>query len=123
MLQFARDGVVNIAGLDISSDVLEETERLVKEQFPAVSFLSLVGDLTQADKIEFAINTVVEKFGRLDYAVNNAGIGQPLGVTGETAPEDFDKVIGVNMKGLWNCERFELGHMMKQSPLTLNPSV
>lgn len=66
---------------------------------------------------------MVEKFGRLDYAVNNAGIGQPLGVTAKTTPEDFDKVVGVNMKGLWHCERFELEQMMKQTPLTPDPAV
>ncbi|KAJ9132414.1 oxidoreductase [Pleurostoma richardsiae] len=116
ILQFARDGVLKIAGLDISSTSLEETQRAL-EKFPTVSFLSLVADLRNSEDVKLAIQTTIEKFGRLDYAVNNAGIGQPLGLTADTSVEDFDKVLSVNLKGVWLCERLELQQMVLQTPL------
>lgn len=83
-------------------------------------FLPLIADLTKNDKVKTAINTVVEKLGRIDYAVNNAGIGQPDATTPDTTAEDFDRVLGVNLKGVWHCERLQLDQMVTQDPL---PSV
>jgi NAD(P)-dependent dehydrogenase (short-subunit alcohol dehydrogenase family) len=120
IMQFARDGVLKIAGLDIKGDAIAETETMVKKECPAISFLSIVADLTKIGQVEDAIRRVVDRFGRLDYAVNNAGVGQVLLPTAETDPEEFDKVIGVNLKGVWHCERFELRQMATQDPL---PSV
>ncbi|POR38190.1 Uncharacterized protein TPAR_01609 [Tolypocladium paradoxum] len=116
-LQFARDGVLKIAGVDISAEALEGTRESLSFQFPNVSFLSLVTDLLQANQVKEAVERTLSEFNRLDYAVNNAGIGQTLGLTADTTPEEFDKVIGVNLKGLWHCERLELQHMVSQSPL------
>lgn len=120
ILQFARDGILKIAGLDIAPTGLEETRRSLEEQFPAVSFLPLVVDLTNDGQVKLAVQATVEKFGRLDYAVNNAGIGQPLNLTADTPLEDFDRILAVNVKGVWLCERLELAQMVGQSPL---PSV
>lgn len=61
-----------------------------------------------------AIHLTVSTFGRLDYAVNNAGIGQPLATTADTVLHDFDKVMAVNVKGVWLAEKFELQQMLKQ---------
>ncbi len=56
---------------------------------------------------------IEKEFGRLDYAVNNAGIGG-LAVELHKYPEKvFDKLLAVNIKGLWNCMRFEIPLMLK----------
>ncbi|KAH8901187.1 NAD(P)-binding protein [Thozetella sp. PMI_491] len=120
VLQFARDGMLKIAGVDVSAKGLEETSHLLKSQFPAVTFLPLVADITAADEVDSAVAKTVAELGRLDYGINNAGVGQKLSLTHETSPEDFDRVIGVNLRGLWNCERAELQRMMAQEAL---PSV
>lgn len=117
ILQFARDGVSKIAGLDISSDAIAESEKAMRQEFPGVKFLSIVADLTKIDQVQNAIQLVVKMFGRLDHAVNNAGIGQVLLPTAETSDSEFDKVMNVNLKGLWHCEKFELAQMEKQDPL------
>lgn len=56
-------------------------------------------------------------FGRIDYAVNCAGILGGGQRSTETTSEAFDHVNGVNYKGCWLCSRAELRHMLKQQPL------
>lgn len=105
------------AALDISTEALAESERAVKETFPSVSFLALTTDITKLEQVEDAFSKTIAQFGRLDYAVNNAGIGQALLPTDSIAPTEYDRVMDVNLKGLWHCEKFELQHMLKQEPL------
>lgn len=59
----------------------------------------------------------VEKFGRIDYAVNNAAIAAPFKGTSDSLTSDFDRVLGVNLRGLWFCQREELKIMLAQEPL------
>lgn len=59
------------------------------------------------------INTVAE-FGRLDAAYNNAGVQNVLAETADTTREDYDRVMGINLLGVWSCMKFELEHMRKQ---------
>ncbi|PKS08143.1 hypothetical protein jhhlp_005419 [Lomentospora prolificans] len=118
ILQFARDGVRKIASLDISEPALENTKQTVTKEFSESDFLSLVVDLNDDAQIGAAFKQVVENFGQIDFAVVNAGIGQPLKVTSELSFEDFDKVLGViSLKGVWAWERLELAQMEKQEPL------
>lgn len=115
-LQFAQDGVKQISGLDISESALNETAAALRESFPDVFFHRVVADLTREEAVQKAIQDTVLKFGRIDYAVNSAGIGQPLKPTSETGSADFDKVMAVNMKGVFLCEKYELLQMEKQEP-------
>lgn len=82
-----------------------------------MEFLPLALDLTQESEVESAIQKTVAKFGRIDYAINNAGIGQPLKPTSETDVADFEKVMAVNLKGVFLCEKHELRQMEKQEPV------
>lgn len=117
MLQFARDGATKIAGLDISAKGLDATELELQQQFPGVQFLKLVSDLSSEEQVEEAIQKTVTTFGRLDYAVNNAAIASPFKMTHESTTADFDRVLGINLRGTWFCERAELRQMLKQEPL------
>lgn len=120
VLQFAHDGVLNITGLDVSAGAIAETEGCLRDQFPAVEFLPVVADITQFDQVQGAIQRTVQKFGRLDHAVNNAAITQALLRTTDTPGDEFDKVLGVNVKGLWHCERAEIKQMLAQDTLPTN---
>lgn len=117
ILQFARDGVSMIAGLDIMPEATAESEKLMNLEFPKVKFLPIIADLTQIDQVRNAIELTVKVFGRIDHAVNNACIGQSLLPTAVTSEDEFEKVINVNLKGVWHCEKFELEQMMKQDAL------
>lgn len=60
------------------------------------------------------IEKTVATYGRLDYAFNNAGIEGAMAPTQECTEENWDKTIGVNLKGVWLCMKYELPHMLKQ---------
>ena len=56
----------------------------------------------------------VAAFGRLDAAYNNAGVQNVLAETADTTREDYDRVMGINLRGEWSCMKFELRQMRKQ---------
>jgi NAD(P)-dependent dehydrogenase (short-subunit alcohol dehydrogenase family) len=74
--------------------------------------MAVRADVAVADDCRAVVDLAVDRFGRLDGAFNNAGIDGPL-VPAADYPEDaFDDVIAVNLKGVWNCMRFEIPAML-----------
>ncbi len=71
-------------------------------------------DVTDDAQVEAMVAKSVETFGRLDAAYNNAGVQNVLAETADTTREDYDRVIGVNLRGEWSCMKFELQQMRKQ---------
>lgn len=61
--------------------------------------------------------SVVERLGRIDYAVNSAGVGGHNSISTETSTDTYDRVTSVNQRGLWLCSRSQLSQMLKQKPL------
>lgn len=107
---FARQGVKVV----IASRGITRGEQAAHEICAAGGeALFLQTDVSQAEQVEALVTTVVKTFGRLDYACNNAGTGL-FALTAEVSEEDFDYVIGVNLKGVWLCMKYELQHMLKQ---------
>lgn len=82
-----------------------------------MEFLPIVADMSNEAEIKAAFQQVVSKFGRIDYAVNNAAIASPFVTTGDAELKDFDRIQNINLRGTWLCEREELKQMMKQEPL------
>ncbi|OCL14886.1 NAD(P)-binding protein [Glonium stellatum] len=117
VLQFARDGVTRISAVDISRASLQETADIVAAQFPAVEFLQNLADVTDEESVKTIFENTITRFGRIDYAVNNAAIGSPLLPTSEALSSDYDRVLTINLKGTWLCERSQLKIMAGQSPL------
>ena len=73
----------------------------------------VVGDVTSGADVARMVDATVDAYGRLDGAFNNAGIGQ-VGLLHEVSEEDFDRVMEVNVKGVWLCLREELRVMRAQ---------
>jgi NAD(P)-dependent dehydrogenase (short-subunit alcohol dehydrogenase family) len=115
-LGLARHGVRKIAGLDLNAEALEGTAGALFKASPEVEFIPLKVDLTSEEAVSASIATAANRFGRIDFAINVAGIGQPLAATGETASSDFDKVMNVNFRAAWLCEKYELQQMNQQEP-------
>ncbi len=107
---FAREGA-RIVVVDIEAGGGEETVRLIKEAGGDAIFVKC--DVTKAMEVKAAIKKTVDTYGRLDCAFNNAGIGIP-GTTVECSEEDWDRVLGVNLKGVWLCMKYELSQMLIQ---------
>lgn len=81
--------------------------------------ISLAGDVTDEAAVEAMIQDAVTAYGRLDCAFNNAGIAPyQVGATGQKTAEwseaSFDRMIAVNLKGVWLCMKHELRHMQDQ---------
>ena len=71
-------------------------------------------DVTQAIQVEAMIKRVIETYGRLDYAFNNAGSGGRGGWIAELDEADWDKTIAGFLKSVWLCMKFEITEMLKQ---------
>lgn len=71
-------------------------------------------DVTQAAQVEALVGEAVKTYGGLDCAFNNAGIGGTGASTTDYAEEDWDRLIGVNLKGVWLCLKYELQQMLRQ---------
>ena len=110
-LVFAREGA-KVAVADIVVEGGEETVRMVKEAAGEAFFIK--ADVSNAAEVEAMVNTVVDTYGRIDCAYNNAGIEGQLASTDEYPEDMFDKVIGINLTGVWLCMKYELPHMLKQ---------
>jgi NAD(P)-dependent dehydrogenase (short-subunit alcohol dehydrogenase family) len=116
-LIFAREGA-RIAVADANEEAARETVALVNAA--GGQAMSLGGDVTDAAKVQAMIQTVVSAYGRLDCAFNNAGIaGFQVDAAGkrthEWPDEGVDRMLAVNLKGVWLCMKHEIIQMLKQS--------
>ena len=71
-------------------------------------------DVTNSANIQQAIAATVAQFGRLDVALNNAGIGEGFFSFLETSEESFQRIINVNLTGVFTCMKYELAQFMRQ---------
>ena len=76
--------------------------------------LAIRCDVSDDAQVAAMVAQTVAAFGRLDVAFNNAGVQNILAETADTTPEDYDRVMGINLRGVWSCMKFELQHMRKQ---------
>lgn len=107
--EFAKAGAVTILSdvLDISKQVNE----LIDSGYRAIPYRC---DVSNEKQVNNMINHIVETFGRLDCAFNNAGIQTPQKPMAEISSEELDRTIAVDLKGVWNCMKFEIEQMLKQ---------
>ena len=71
-------------------------------------------DVSDDAQVEAMVEKTVATFGQLDAAYNNAGIQNVLAETADSTREDYDRVMGINLRGVWSCMKFELRQMRKQ---------
>ena len=107
---FARAGArVVIADRDAERGAV--TARELHEIGPEVLFVPT--DMADAKAVADLIGAVERRFGRLDYACNNAGIEGEQGPTADCTLENFDRVIAVNLRGVFLCMKYEIPLLLK----------
>jgi NAD(P)-dependent dehydrogenase (short-subunit alcohol dehydrogenase family) len=112
-LAFAREGA-RVAVADVAIEDARETVAQVNAA--GGQAISLPGEVTRDTEVRAMIQAVLDAYGRLDCAFNNAGIAgwhvEAAGKkTAEWSEEAFDRMIAVNLKGVWLCMRHELPQM------------
>lgn len=76
--------------------------------------LAIRCDVADDAQVEAMVQQTVAAFGRLDAAYNNAGIQNILAETADSSRNDYDRVMAVNLRGVWSCMKFELQQMRRQ---------
>jgi len=109
--KFAQEGAKVIVA-DIVEEGGNETVRLIREAGGEATFVKT--DVSQAKEVEALVSRTVEIYGRLDCAHNNAGIEGNVAPIAEYSEADFDRVISINLKGVWLCMKYEVIQLLKQ---------
>lgn len=111
-LAYAREGA-KVVVADLNEKTGEETAQLVNKNGGEAVFIKT--DVTKSADVEAMVQKAVDAFGRLDYAFNNAGYLPPGNIDNllEMSEEDWDKIQGVNLKGVWLCLKYEIPQMLK----------
>jgi NAD(P)-dependent dehydrogenase (short-subunit alcohol dehydrogenase family) len=69
-------------------------------------------DVRREAEMQVLFDTAVARLGRVDIALNNAGVEGPFGATQDLSSDDFDRIIGVNLKGMWLGMKLQIPHML-----------
>lgn len=109
---FAREGA-RVAILDRNPDLLTEAGAALTEM--GADVLTIDTDVVDSDSVEGAHRRVIERFGGIDVGFNNAGIITASRAIEDTSEEDFDRVIAVDLKGLWLTVRAQVRHMRERN--------
>jgi len=108
-LLFAQSGAkVVIGDVDPAGD---ETIKAIKRDGGEAIFVQT--DVTNDGDVKSLIATAVKTYGALHFAFNNAGIGPPMGTLAETDESTFDRILAVDLKGVFLCMKHEIAHMLQ----------
>ena len=113
---FAGEGA-KVVIADISVNGGEETVHMINEEGGEAIFIKT--DVSQQSEVEALFLKTIEKYGRIDCAFNNAGIGQAPSLTAEYNKDTWDSIVGTNLSSIWLCMRYEIPQMIKQGAGTI----
>jgi NAD(P)-dependent dehydrogenase (short-subunit alcohol dehydrogenase family) len=91
---------------------VEETAQLVKDAGSDSIFVKT--DVANEDDVKALVDKTVKEYDRLDYAVNNAGFDEAETSLIEETSSDFDKIMNINVRGVWLCMKYEIPQMIQQ---------
>lgn len=109
-LAFAKLGA-KVAVSDVDVEGGNDTVEMIKEARGEATFIE--ADVSKSAEVEAMINQVIQVYGRLDCAHNNAGIEGIQAITADYLEEDWDQVMEVNLKGVWLCMKYEIRKMLE----------
>ncbi|MCK2056597.1 SDR family oxidoreductase [Methylobacterium sp. 37f] len=109
-LAFAKAGsAVTVA--DVSEEGNLQTARLIEEAGGRV--LAVRCDVSKSEDVKAALDRTIETFGKLDFAFNNAGIEQPVASVSEIEDEDFDRLVAINLRGMFLCLKHQVPLLLR----------
>lgn len=118
-IAFAREGA-EVMICDVNEEIGVAAAREITEEGSQCYFIK--ADVSKAADVADLVSHTVETFGRLDYACNNAGIEGEHVSTVECSEENWDRVIDINLKGVWLCMKYEIPQILKQGGAIVNLS-
>jgi len=100
----------------VLADVREELAKNEAKKLTDVGYHAIAVQCDVSDDAQVAamVERTVAQFGRLDAAFNNAGVMAHIAPTAESTREEWDRVIGINLRGVWSCMKYELRQMERQ---------
>ena len=110
-LKFASEGG-KVVIADVDMDGSELTKAMI-EQIGGQA-ICVRTDVTQAEEVEALIGQTVAAYGQLDFAFNNAGIAGDIVPLVDYSEDLWDRVININLKGVWLCMKYEVRQMLNQ---------
>lgn len=110
-LAFARSGA-KVAVVDIQTDAGQQTVEQIRQSGGEADFIQC--DVAEPDSVQAAVEQVVTTFGQLDCALNSAGVLGEMTTTDACSEENFDRVMRINLRGVWLCMKYEIQQMLKQ---------
>jgi len=96
---------------DVNTEGGEETVRMIQDADGRALFFQC--DVSQPHQVRGLMQATIDEFGRLDYAINNAGISMRPATTVELDEAEWDRVISINLKSVYLCMKNEIPHMQR----------
>lgn len=110
-IAFAQAGA-KVVVVDLYDASIQETVESIKAL--GGEALGIRCDVADEAQVAAMVDQAVVTYGRLDAAYNNAGVQSPIAETADASGEEFDRVMGINLRGIWNCMKYELRQMREQ---------
>ena len=110
-LAFAREGV-SVVAADVSQQGIQQTTRMIEEAGGRA--LAVKCDVSRGTDVKAALEKTTDTYGRLDFAFNNAGVEQPITAAADLTEEEWDRIIDIDLRGVFLCMKYEIPLMLKQ---------
>src|SRR5947199_3497062 len=100
----------------VLADFKEEAVKAAAQKLVAAGHkaIAVQCDVSDDAQVEAMVERTVAEFGQLDAAFNNAGVMAHISPTADSTREEWDRVIGINLRGVWSCMKYELQQMQRQ---------
>lgn len=109
-LAMAKEGA-RVLISDVNADGGAETVQLIEDSGGVASYIT--ADVSNEDEVKTMTDAILERYGTLDIAVNNAGVGGQMGRIHQQENDAFDHVMNVNVKGIWFCMKYQIPLMRR----------
>jgi NAD(P)-dependent dehydrogenase (short-subunit alcohol dehydrogenase family) len=100
----------------VLADFKEEAVKAAAQELVAAGYkaIAVKCDVSNDGQVAAMVERTVAEFGRVDMAFNNAGVMAEIAPTADSTREEWDRVIGINLRGVWSCMKHELQQMQRQ---------